>query len=136
MSRDYRRIGHRWSHPKVNFSFFYLWFRMKTIIRIQSSLDVEFCVAPNIFPVSNRFVYHRFDSYLMAPSLYSFRVHNFEIKITIFSPNRLKDIAMAFQQMSQEENNKIYIPLALYLGKFSIFNSSQWRFNVMFTIYS
>lgn len=30
---------------------------------------------------------------------------------------RLKDIAMAFQQMSQEENNKVYIPLALYLGK-------------------
>lgn len=29
---------------------------------------------------------------------------------------RLKDIAMAFQQMSQEENNKIYIPLALYLA--------------------
>ncbi|KAF7494831.1 Sister chromatid cohesion protein PDS5 -like protein B [Sarcoptes scabiei] len=29
---------------------------------------------------------------------------------------RLKDIAMAFQQMSQEENNKVYIPLALYLA--------------------
>lgn len=29
---------------------------------------------------------------------------------------RLKDIAMAFQQMSQEDNNEIYIPLALYLA--------------------
>ncbi|RWS10891.1 hypothetical protein B4U79_10779 [Dinothrombium tinctorium] len=29
---------------------------------------------------------------------------------------RLKDIAMAFQQMSQEEDNSCYIPLALYLA--------------------
>ncbi len=31
---------------------------------------------------------------------------------------RLKDIAMAFQQMSQEDDNSGYIPLALYLCKF------------------
>lgn len=30
--------------------------------------------------------------------------------------HRLKDIAMAFQQMSQEENNQNFVPLALYLG--------------------
>ena len=29
---------------------------------------------------------------------------------------RLKDIAMAFQQMSQEENNQSFVPLALYIG--------------------
>lgn len=29
---------------------------------------------------------------------------------------RLKDIAMAFQQMSQEEDNSCYVPLALYLA--------------------
>ncbi|KAH9410377.1 Sister chromatid cohesion protein PDS5 A [Tyrophagus putrescentiae] len=29
---------------------------------------------------------------------------------------RLKDIAMAFQQMSQEENNQNFVPLALYLA--------------------
>jgi hypothetical protein len=33
---------------------------------------------------------------------------------------RLKDIAMAFQQMSQEDDNSGYIPLALYLCKFFI----------------
>lgn len=30
----------------------------------------------------------------------------------------MKDVAMAFQQMSQEEDNSAYIPLAMYLCEF------------------